>query len=54
MDNLPDRDERVDCPNGEIDRGLAERRSLMRKFAVGAFAVPVILATLSSKAAAAS
>lgn len=56
MDKSPDQGERVDTPNdeSEADGKIAERRSLMRKFAIGTFAVPIVLASLSSKAAAAS
>ena len=53
MDLPQDQNEGADSTSDSSDTKTAERRDLMRKLAVGAFAVPVVLAALTSTPAAA-
>jgi hypothetical protein len=54
MENPHEQDVSAENSVEQADDATADRRSLMRKFAIGTFAVPIVLASLSSKAAAAS
>ena len=54
MDNSQDRGEIVENHVDSSEAKIAERRAAMRKIAVGAFTVPVVLAALTSTPAHAS
>lgn len=54
MTKLPDGNGPSDEKHDMADADTAERRALMRKLAVGAFAFPVVTTLLTTKAAAGS
>ncbi|WP_016747244.1 hypothetical protein [Rhizorhabdus wittichii] len=54
MENPHEQDVSAESSVEQADDATADRRALMRKLAVGAFAVPVVLAALSSTPAHAS